>query len=482
MWLYYLLGTLGAIILALLAIVIIRALTFKPKKQLEPLSIDDSIDMSVAISNLQELIKFKTVSYKDTSLEDESQFEGFISALPRLFPSVFEKCTFTRLENRALLFKWAGSEPNGEASVLMSHYDVVPVDEKCWDVPPFEGVIKDGSLWGRGAVDTKATLNGVLTSCEHLIKKGFTPKGDIYFAFSGNEETNGLGAPTIVNYFEENNIKIGLVVDEGGAVVSNVFPGVSEPCAVVGVAEKGMMNVTYKVKTNGGHASSPAPHTPIGHLSKACCDIENNPFKFQLTPPVREMFDTLGRHSTFVYKMIFSNLWLFSGVLNMICKKGGGEINALVRTTVAFTQASGSVASNVIPPEASLVSNIRLNPMDSSNKAIEYLKKTVNNDKVEICADVLSEPSRISRTDCEEYDKVARAIRSTWQGALVTPYLMVQCSDSRHYGRLSDKVYRFSAMDLTKEERSCVHGHNERVHLDAITNAVKFYINLISQL
>lgn len=482
MWLYYTLGALGAILLALILVVLIRALTFKPKKQLDPIACDTDIDEEKAISSLAELIRYKTVSYKDSSLENEEEFEGLISALPRLFPRVFEKCSFTRLENRALLFKWNGSEPTDEATVLMSHYDVVPVDEAGWDVAPFDGIIKDGFLWGRGAVDTKATLNGVLSACEHLISKGFTPKTDIYLAFSGNEEINGEGAPTIVDYFEKNNIKIGLVVDEGGAVVSNVFPGVDEPCAVVGVAEKGMMNVSYSVKSSGGHASAPAPHTPIGLLSKACCDIENNPFKFRLTPPVREMFDTLGRHSTFVYKMIFSNLWLFSGVLNMICKKSGGEINALVRTTVAFTQATGSSAPNVIPPEASIVSNIRLNPMDSSRSALEYLKKTVNNDKVEISAYNVTEPSRISRTDCEEYKKVARAIRSTWQGALVTPYLMVQCSDSRHYGKLSDKVYRFSAMDLTKEERASVHGNNERVHLSAITDAVKFYISLISQL
>lgn len=476
---YVLQGLLVAIVL-FLAVVILRTLTFKPKKLEEVDKTEEIFDKDKAISNLQTLIKFKTVSYRDSSLEDDSEFEGLIAKLPELYPHVFEKCEFMRFENRGLLFKWKG-KGEGDASVMMAHYDVVPVDESKWDKAPFDGIIEDGVLWGRGTLDTKATFNGVLTSADHLIAQGFVPEKDVYFAFSGGEEINGMGAVNIVNYFYDNNIKIGLVVDEGGAVVENVFPGVKSPCGLIGIAEKGMMDVQYRVTTNGGHASAPAPHTPVGVLSAACCNMENKPFKSHLTAPVAEMFDTLGRHSSFVYKMIFSNLWCFGGLLDKICKASGGEVNALMRTTVAFTQMNGSNASNVVPTDATMVSNIRLNPMDTMDSAKAYIEKTVNNDKVEVTVLRGMNPSRISRTDCDEYKKVERAVASTWQGALVSPYLMVQCSDSRHYGKISDRVYRFSAMALTSEERKTIHGNNERIKIENISKAVEFYIRLLKQ-
>ena len=198
-----------------------------------------------------------------------------------------------------------------------------------------------------------------------------------------------------------------------------------------------------------------------------------------MSEPVRQLFDTLGRHSSFAMRMIFANMWCFSWVLDLICKKSGGEINALMRTTVAFTQMKGSSAPNVIPPEAEMVSNMRLNPMDNIDSALEYLKKTVNDSSVEIELLHGMNPSPVSRTDCEGWERVASAVASTWRGALVSPYLMVQCSDSRHYGRISDRVYRFSAMDLTKEERGMIHGNNERIRIDCACRAVEFYIRLM---
>lgn len=468
------------LILCFVGVILIRTLLFVPKAQPEPSNEEITFDGEKAIENLRELVRCKTVSYKDSSLEEDGEFQKLIAKLPYLYPNVFTTCSFTELPDRALLFKWEGKN-HTEPTVLMAHYDVVPVDESGWEKPPFEAILEDGVIWGRGTLDTKVTFNGVLFSADTLIAEGFVPENDIYFAFSGGEEVNGKGAVNIVDYFEENGIVPTMVVDEGGAVVENVFPGVKLPCAVVGIAEKGMMDVKYSCKSGGGHASAPKPHTPLVELSKACSSIEKNPFKSHLTKPVAEMFDTLGRHSSFVYRMIFANLWVFSPVLDLICKKSGGELNALMRTTVAFTQAQGSKAANVIPPEAHFVSNIRLNPEDTMESALEYLKKTVNNDRVEIEILHGMNPSRISQTDCTAFEKVANAVVSTWKGALVAPYLMVQCSDSRHYGRISDKVYRFSAMDLTSEERATIHGHNERIRVETVKNAVEFYIRLIKQ-
>ena len=468
------------IVLVFIAVIALRTLRFTPKPQ--PVLSDEEVvfDKDAAVSALQQLVRCKTVSYNDHSLEEEEEFRKLIDLLPRLYPNVFQACTFRELPDRALLFHWKGKAA-GDAAVMMAHYDVVPVNEENWEKPPFEGIIEDGVLWGRGTLDTKVTLNGVLSAADHLIAKGFRPEHDIYFAFSGGEEVNGKGAPNIVDYFEKSGIKLSMVVDEGGAVVENVFPGVKIPCGLIGIAEKGMMNVQYKTVSTGGHASSPKPHTPVGVLAAACKKVEDHPFKAHIEGPAALMFDTLGRYSTLLYRIIFANLWCFGWVLDLLGRLSGGEMNALMRTTSAFTQMQGSSARNVIPPEATMVANMRLNPADSVASAHAYLKKTVGNEAVEITVLESFEPSPVSRVDCEAWDKVAASVAETWRGCVVAPYLMVQCSDSRHYGRISDKVYRFSAMDLTKEERGTIHGNNERIRLECAASAVEFYIRLMSK-
>lgn len=469
-----------AIIVLIILVVLTRTLLFKPEKTVNKHIKTVEFNKERAVENLCELVKCKTISYYDSSLENDAEFKKLIGLLPTLYPNVAATCEFKELPDRALLFKWKGQNSDA-AAVMMAHYDVVPVNEELWEKPPFEAIIEDGVIWGRGTLDTKVTMNAILSAAEHLIEKGFVPKQDIYFAFSGGEETNGKGAINIVDYFIENNIKLSFVVDEGGAVVENVFPGVKAPCGLIGIAEKGLMNVKYTAKSGGGHASAPKPNTPFERLSRACLNISHYPTKSHLTEPVALMFDTLGRHSSFIYRMIFANLWLFYPVLDSICTKSGGELNALMRTTVAFTQSNGSTAPNVIPPEATLVSNIRINPFDTTDSVLEYLKKTVDDKDIEITMLEGTNPSRISKTECSEWEKVASAVADTWQGSIVSPYLMVQCSDSRHYGRISDKVYRFSAMDLTSEERATIHGNNERIRIDALCRSVEFYIRLLEK-
>ena len=469
------------ILAALIAVILIRTLLFTPKAQ--PAAEDESVsfDREGSINALSELVKCKTVSYEDAGLEDDAEFEKLIEKLPELYPDVMETCTLTRLAGRALLFRWFGRS-EGEAAVLMAHYDVVPVEEENWERPPFSALIEDGVMWGRGTLDTKVTFNGILSAAQTLIKQGFQPENDIYFAFSGGEEINGPGAVNIVEWFKENGVSPKLVIDEGGAVVEDVFPGVKSPCALIGIAEKGLMNLEYSISGAGGHASAPAPHTPVGKLARACTRVESKPFRMHISRPVREMFDTLGRYSGFLYRMIFANLWAFGWVLDVITRKSGGELNALLRTTVAFTQMNGSKAPNVIPPSASMVSNMRLNPEDSVEQVISRIRSIVDDKDINLKALTSMEPSPVSRTDCESWEIVAKAAAETWKGSIVSPYLMVQCSDSRHYRDISDRVYRFSAMDLTAEERHLIHGNNERIRLETVCSAVEFFIRVIKRL
>ena len=466
------------LLLAFIVLIVYRTIKFKPhpieKRDVEEIEFDSE----KVISNLQKLVRCKTVSRFDHSLEDDKEFKKLVEMLPKLYPNVYENLELKKFDGRALLFYWVGKN-EGNPAVFMAHYDVVPVEEENWSKPAFEALIEDGIMWGRGTLDTKVTFNGVLSAGEELLAKGFIPEHDIYFAFSGGEEVNGPGAENIVNYFRENNITPSFVLDEGGAVVSGVFPGLKQPCGLIGIAEKGYINMTFSVKSAGGHASAPKPHTPVGVLAKACAKVEAKPFPMHLTDPVLKMFDELGRRSSFLYRMIFANLWCFSWVIDIICRMNGGQLNALVRTTCAFTQMEGSNAANVIPPSASMTANLRLNPFDTTAEATDYIKKVINNKDIEISLSDPTEPSRISITDCDGYKWIANAVADTWKESVVAPYLMVQCSDSKHYGVISDRVYRFSATDLTNEEMNSIHGNDEHIRLETINRAVEFFIRVM---
>ncbi len=467
-----------ALVAAFAAVLAVRTARFKPAQEETVNCAEEKLDGDKAVRDLQALIRCRTVSYRDKSLEDESEFARLESLLPTLFPHVAAGCEFVKPGPRSLLFHWRGKKSE-KPGVLMAHYDVVPVDESGWTKPAFDALLEDGVLWGRGTLDTKGTLLGVLEAADNLIAEGYVPENDLYLAFAGDEEISGEGAPTIVRYLTERGVKPAFVLDEGGAVVRDVFPGVKESCALIGIGEKGPMDIRMTLTTAGGHASTPPAHTPVGVLARAVTRVENHPFPFTLTPPAAQMFDTLGRRSTLLYRMIFANLWCFKPALNLLCKKSGGELNALVRTTVAFTQMQGGAASNVLPPHAWVGANLRLIGEETTDSALARLGRVVNDDRVKIELVHGMNPSPISRTDDEPWQRLSRAIRATWQGTVVSPYLMLACSDSRHYGAVSDHVYRFSAMALSKEERGMIHGNDERVPVETINKTVAFYQRLI---
>jgi len=471
----------GAVIVLLLAVIIIRALAFNPKKLPEITVQEISLNKEKITQDMADMIRCKTISYKDHSLEDEEEFVKFRNLLKERFPLVHKNCTLEHIGRNGLLYKLEG-DSSEKPSVCMAHYDVVPVNEDGWEKDPFGAEIENGVLWGRGTLDTKGTLCSIFEALEQLLADGFKPKNDLYLSFSGEEEIMGDTCPEIVKYFEQKGITPALVLDEGGAVVSNVFPGVKNQCAMVGVAEKGSINLKFSMLSEGGHSSTPPTHTILGKLSRAVTKIESKPFEFQLTPPVKEMFDILGRHSIFALKIVFANLWIFAPVLNLICKKSGGELNALVRTTTAVTRMQGSDAYNVLPPKASFGVNVRLLGRDSAESAVNYFKKIIKNDKINVEIIDTNSPSIYSQTNCEAWDTVELAIRKTWPGVIVSPYLMMACSDSRHYCKITDKVYRFCPMCLSKDERAMIHGNNERVPLETLFKTVEFYVTFIKSL
>ncbi len=469
------------IIVAFIAILLVRAATFQPvpipEREFGPVS----VDREKLVQDMVEMIRCKTISNRDESMVDFREYEKFYTVLENSFPLIHEKCRLEKIGRTGLLYFLEGKS-HDKPVVCMAHYDVVPVEESRWDKPAFEGIVENGELWGRGTLDTKGTVCGVMEALEHLLAEDFVPSRDLYLSFSGDEEVSGESCPAIVSYLEEKGITPAFVLDEGGAVVENVFPGVQGESAMVGICEKGYMDVELTMDSNGGHASTPPPHTIVGELAKAVTAIEKHPFKGKKSKVVEELFDELGRHAGFGMKIVFANMWLFGPILSAVSPKIGGEINALMRSTCAVTCMEGSKAYNVLPPKAAIGMNLRLMQGDTVESAASYLKKVVKNDKINIQTVSGHNPSITSDTNCEEWTYLKQVIRATWPKAIVSPYIMLACSDSRHYNRICDRVYRFSPMKLSKQERAMMHANNERIPVDTLVKCVEFYIRLLREM
>ncbi len=467
-----------ALIVLFLLLLTMQALMFKPRKQPVAGKWQGDVDGDRAVANLQKMVQCRTVSHDDTDLEDNNEFAGFQKLLAQEYPLVHRHCRLEKLGRRGLLYHWPGRSPD-KPTVYMSHYDVVPADASVWQHPPFDGVIQDGFLWGRGTLDTKVTLCGILEAAEQLIDRGFVPANDIYLSFAGDEETSGDSASAIVDHLEGQGVRPHMVLDEGGAVVEGVLPGVKGKCALVGTGEKGKMHLRLSVTGKGGHASSPPRHTPVGRLARAICRVEDKPLPYRLATPAREMLETLGRHAGFAPRLLYANLGLLGPLLDFFTRKTGGEINALVRTTVAFTKMQASDAVNVFPPAAHVDADVRINQGSTGESVITEIEQRINDPEVKVHSINTIEVRPFSATGTEPWQRISTAIGQLWPGSLVSPYLMIAATDSRHFTRISDNVLRFSAMELSAEERKTIHGNDERIPLEKIEDCVKFFLCLM---
>lgn len=460
-------------------VIVIRTIKFKPS-MIPTMKKKHEIDEKHAIESLSSMLQFKTISNPDPHKVDNEEFVKFREYLKSRYPKTHDASTFS-LFDRGMLFHIKG-ESHDKPIVFMSHYDVVPINGT-WKGDPFSGKIENDYVYGRGALDTKSSLNAIMEAVEFSLSQGKIFRQDLYLAFGGDEETYGTSQQKMVKHFQEKGIKPYLVLDEGGAIVSKIFPGVSKKAAVVGIAEKGFMNLKLTAKSSGGHASTPPKNTTLTMLSNAITKLNNHKsFKLKLTPPVRALFEHIAPHSnSFMIRMIFANLWLFLPVVKLIAKSSGGEFLSLFKTTQAFTMASGSEAINVLPAEASIGINYRLRPQERSSDVIARIKRIINNDQISVEANDVSEATTISKVD-EAYQIIEKAISETWPEVVPTPYLMIATSDSRHYHAICDHVYKFSPMDVSKADLAKIHGVDEDISTENVINGVKFYLNIIDQL
>ena len=463
-----------------IAVININALRIKtPKLNTSMKNKSIEVNTDLAAENLSKMIRCKTVSNKDEAKVDKSEFEKFRSLLEELYPSVYARSEKEDIAG-GLLFRIKGKS-SSSPSVLMAHFDVVPVDAEKWSADPFSGEKRDGFLWGRGTLDTKCSLFGIMESAEALLDAGFVPENDIYLSFGCNEEIAGDCAPSIVKTLKERGISPAFVLDEGGTILSSSSQYFPHDIAVVGIAEKGPMDVELTVKGESGHSSQPPVHTAVGMLAKDISKIENRQFPMKMNYAVRAMFKAIAPHTPYVGKLILGNLWCFSPLIKAFCKRNKTAA-ALFRTSMAFTQLEGSKGANVLPAEAKAIVNIRLSEGETPASAIEHMRKAANDPELSFRIVNYSNPTPCAKASGKYWDAIADSIDRNFTNTVVSPYLMMGGTDSRFFNEIASEIYKFAPTLTGGGLLKTIHSNDERIRIDNIEPLIGFYTNLMKKL
>ncbi len=457
-----------------------RQVTVPP---LAPLVVDKaSVAEAMALA-----IRAKTVSGLLDPTGVAAEFEALHAHLSSRYPLVHSTLVREVVGGHSLLYTWQGSETKTKPIALMAHQDVVPIapgTEALWKKPPFAGVIEEGFVWGRGALDDKSNVITQLEAVEALIKSGFKPRRTVYLVFGHDEEVGGrLGAVAIVALLKERGVKLDFVLDEGMVVTEGILPGVAKPIALIGLAEKGSVSLRLSAQAPPGHSSMPpAPGgSAIGMLSAALTRVDQNPLPGGIGGAAAELFATIAPELGFGQRVALSNLWLFRPLIEPTLAKGAAT-NAMMRTTTALTIVNAGNKENVLPGRAEAVVNFRILPGDTAESVAAHVKRVVADDRIEIKPlGTPAEPSRVSAADADGYRVIERAIREVFPDAMVAPSLVLVGTDSRHFGDIADQVYRFMPIRFKPDDLARPHGTDERIAIDQLADMVRFYHRLLTQ-
>jgi carboxypeptidase PM20D1 len=467
------------VVIALAGVILVRTLTFASRQRVVTLNPAPQIDPA-SLKNFTSAIRFRTVSHSDSSLFDSAQFLGFRRFLETTYPLTHAKLNRTIVKNYTLVYRWEGNAPQLRPVVLMAHQDVVPVEEATraiWTVDPFEGVVRDNYIWGRGATDDKINLISILESVEKLLRKGFQPNRTIYLVFGHDEEIGGAGAQAVAEWFRKDGIRPELVLDEGGIVTREKVPGLNRTVALIGTSEKGILTVQLKVEKGGGHSAMPERETAIDILARAITTLNDNEFEARFSPSTESFMECVGPEMPFGKRIAFANLWLFKPVIYGIYEKSAPG-NAMIRTTMVPTILRGGVKENVVPTFAAAIVNLRLLPGDSSVTVLRKIRNLVNDDRVQIDLLDAREASGVTPMESFAYQTVDQIVRQTYDSVVATPFLMIGATDSRHFSGVSGGIIKFSPM----VDPIGFHGIDERVSMESFRESMWFFEQLMRDL
>jgi len=432
---------------------------------------------------LSRMIQLPTVS-AELDARGMQPFEDFVALLRELYPSTHEALTVERHTDLGLLLHWRGRAGRPEDPVvLMAHYDVVPVEESdAWTHPPFAGVVADGVVYGRGALDDKGPLIVVLEAVENLLADGFTPARDVYLSFGGSEETFGRAAEEIARVLRDRGIVPWLVVDEGGAVVDAPLPFVPGRAAMIGVGEKGVMTLRLSARGDGGHASAPPALTAVRRVARAVDRLGPTTFRPRVSTAIVRMLTRFAAETPGAARHLLRLLGCAPWLTGRVFAALGGEAAALVRTTVAPTMQSGGTAANVLPSQASATVNLRIALGETTQQTVLRVRRRIRDPLVTVTVVDASEPSPESAVDNAQFALLADALAVSHPGIPAVPYVMMAATDSRHFHRFAPAVYRFAPLEMSNTQRASIHGVDEHVEIAALERGERFHRALLERL
>ncbi len=473
------LGVVLLILVVLITVVLLRAILLKPTKaKCAVVELDDNDRAQEYGHKLAKMVRKETISSRFEP--DRTKFYEFHEILEELFPNVHKTCE-KHVFNGSLLFKWSGKGAH-EPILFMSHHDVVEASGT-WEHDAFSGDIDEkGRVWGRGTVDTKASLFCELTAVEELIRDGFIPEGDVYIASSCTEEWSGEGAPLTVEYLKEQGIRFAYLMDEGGMIVEEPVGGVKGTYGMVGVLEKGYGDLKFIAKGKGGHASTPKKNTPLVRLGKFVSDVDKkSPFKRQFHPALREMFRRMAPNMNFGMKVIFANMWLFEGLLRKLLPLISSDAGAMLQTTLAFTMAKGAEGLNVLPQEAWVTGNMRFIPHQDAKESIALISKIAKEYEIETEVIYQYPSCPAADFDSDVFHLVETVASEVYPGVGICPYVMTGGTDAAVYRDLSDHCLRFAPLYIDGQQYGSIHGLNENIYQGALPKGVDFYKIMIQR-
>lgn len=428
---------------------------------------------------LSAMVKMETVSSRFDP--DRTKFRAFQDSLASLFPHVFAACEVHHPGDGLVLHLKAES-PKGEPILLMSHHDVVEAQGE-WEHAPFSGDIDEtGRVWGRGTVDTKGSLMCELQALEELLEKGWKPEKDVYITSSCTEEWSGPCAPAIVDFLKARGVRLGMLLDEGGMILSEPVGGVKGRYAMVGVLEKGYGDVRFVAKGRGGHASAPKKNSPLPRLGALMQDVEKNPpFKAQISDTVREMFTRLAPNASFPLKLVFSNLWLFGPLLKKAMPLISPAAAAMMQTTCAFTTAKGSEGLNVLPTQAYVTANLRFIHHQPNEESLAILEKLAKKHDLEMEIITQDHPCPVVDYKAAPFRLLEEVTADIYPGYGVVPYVMTGGTDAKYYGDICEHCLRFAPIEIDEQQYGSIHSVNENLFASALAPAVDFYKEILAR-
>ena len=461
-------------------------------------------DAATLAARLSQLVQVATVTPPDGEAltpETEEVFSRFRALLLQLYPRLFSTAEVTPVGRAGLLLRLAGTGSGAGATalgpvLLMAHQDVVPAPSEGWEAsgwthPPFAGAVEDGeaglTVYGRGTLDDKGALLVLLEAVEDLLVEGWRPHHDLYLELGGDEESDGPSAVAAIAELQRRGVEPVLVVDEGGAVTTGIIPGLTRQVAVVGVAEKGVVNLELVVSADPrkpAHSSTPPRRSPTAALGRAMAALERHPHPALLDDIAVRMFAELAPFVPGPLRLLLARADRLRPLLARAFPYVGAELAAMVRTTTAATMLRGSSAPNVLAATATAVVNMRVATSSTVADAVRHVEKVVRRAvgsslTVEVRVLEGHEPTPVSPFDTR-WDAVTAAVAASYPDALTVPYTMLGASDARHAARIAQAVYRFSPLFMSAAQRASVHGVDERVTADSLVRGVRFHRALLT--